>query len=80
MIAPSSYLSRARVESSDVKVCFCRKKAVLLLVELLSSFTVIGSLIPLFTLIGSHVAMPIAMTVRDYQKAVRATVYICEIP
>lgn len=76
----SSYLSSARVESSDVKVCICKKNASLLLAELLSCVAVIGSLIPCFTLIGSQVTRPIATTVGDYQKAARASVYICEIP
>ncbi len=71
----SSYLSSAREESSDVKVCFCKKRlksAALLLAELLSCFAVIGSLIPCFTFIGSQVARPIATTAGDYQKAARA--------
>lgn len=55
----SSYLSTAREESSDVKVCFCKKKlqsAALLLAELLSCFALIGSLNKCFPLIGSQVA------------------------
>ncbi len=79
----SSYLSSAREESSDVKVCFSKKRlksAALLVGELLRCFAVIGSLIPCFTLIGSQVARPIATTVGDYQKAARAAVYISEIP